>query len=337
MKNRKLNQNLTVVIAAFIFAVILYSGSRILRSNPESINTAELLNAQTSCNTSFFSIISPAGWNFTKSCLQNNLQIYSTDSRFLFFQPSTELNNAVTIKTPNSEIKDNTNLNWSINVTSSAKLIVMPRHIPGLTAPAWIRNGYTRQTTDDLSQIAQFSKRKNDQGLIGLYDIYTRNIGPGTVILQGASDATTPAYSMYLVALIPGTITTPTATPTPSPTPSRSPSPTPTANPSLPPANLLAIASQHVNPPADCWTVYRASDGWHLYNISPYFSVVVNGKTIKQHPGSDADLAWACGKDMTDVFNKGAKTAGVSGHGDKAHLSHSSATNKLKELRVPGY
>ncbi len=339
MKKQFFKENSKIIIAALLFTLLAYSTGSIINSKKLSLRKVTESSAQTSCDTSFFTISSPSGTAFSKNCIVANAQIYSTDTRYLFFQPQTNFANAATIRTPNTEIKDNVSLSWSINLTKPSTLYVLPRHIPGLNAPAWITNNYTRSTNNDLSQIAQYFKRKNDQGLIGIYDVFSKDVGAGTVNLYGASDTQNPGYSMYIVALVPIVgPATPVPTRTGSPLPTRSASPSPSGSTNQPPANLLAIAQQHVRPPTDCWTLYKhPTDGWHLYNVSDYFSVTIGSRVIKQHPGSDGDLAWACGKDMTDVFNKGARTAGVSGHGDKAHLSKSSAMTKLKSLQVPGY
>ncbi len=331
MQTKLLKQNLAIIIVTVLVTLLFYSAINVVRNQNVSLNQIDKSAAQAACNSSFFTINNPSGLTFTKGCLLDNTKIYSTDSRFFFFQPSTAVNNAAFVQTSNSDIKDSASLSWSITLNTAANIYIMPRHIPGFSAPTWITSNYTRQTNDDLSQITQFMKRKNDQGLIGLYDIFTRTVPAGTVTLSGASDAQHPAYSMYVVALVPtGAVGSPTTTPKTSATPGPSGS--------TPPANLVAIAQQHVHPPTDCWTIYHhATDGWHLYNLSDYYSVTIGTKVVKQHPGGDDDLTWACGKDMTEVFNKGAKTMGVSGHGDKVHITKSSAMNKLKTLQVPGF
>lgn len=94
----------------------------------------------------------------------------------------------------------------------------MPRKVPGINAPLWIRNGYTKITNDDFTNLTQFMKRKNNDGLIGLYDIYYKTVNPGTITLFGASDTQNPAYSMYIVAVVTnGNATTqPIRTPVPT-------------------------------------------------------------------------------------------------------------------------
>ncbi len=189
------------------------------------------------CDNSFFTVSGPVEYTFEKSCLQHNTQLYTTDNRFLFFQPDIPYKDLAFVRTPNSEIKDSTALTWSITLQTAARVYIMPRHIPGLSAPGWITGGYTRSTNNDLSQISQYVKRKNELGLIGLYDLYSKTVPAGTLTLYGAADSQNPAYSMYIVALSPiYSSPSPSPTLTPSPTPTRSPSPTPTPSPSASPS-----------------------------------------------------------------------------------------------------
>lgn len=72
------------------------------------------------------------------------------------------------------------------------------------SSPSWISQQYTKQTNDDFTNLQQFVMRKNDQGLIGLYDIYKKNtVSTGTANFSAASDTTTTAYSMYLISVKP--------------------------------------------------------------------------------------------------------------------------------------
>ncbi len=178
------------------------------------------------CDTSFITVNSPSGKSFGKACVAANSPIYSTDTRFLFFLPDT-FTEATYITTPNSEIKDDTNLSWSITTNKAATLYILPRKIPNLSPPSWITSGFSKQTNDDFSQINQFFKRKNEQGLIGLYDIYSKNINAGTAQLGPAADAQHAAYSMYIVALKATGSPSSTANPTQSITPTQPPNGTP--------------------------------------------------------------------------------------------------------------
>ncbi len=205
-----------------------------------SVTLIDSSTALTTCDSSFYTINPPAGYTFSKGCIADNKAIYSTDARFTFFLPEPEYNLLSFIQGPNNEIKDNPNLSWSITVSNPSKIHIMSRHIPGINAPAWIRNNYTRVTNDDLSQLIQYSKRKSNLGLIGLYDIYTRSVEPGTITLSAAGEANNPAYSMYIVALAhlatpspsPTIRVTPRPTPTQTVTPSSTNSPSPTSVPS---------------------------------------------------------------------------------------------------------
>ncbi len=159
--------------------------------------------------------------------------MYANENRYTIFQPSAQLNNLAYIRTPNVEIKDASTLNWSISLTQRARVYIMTRHIPGLNQiPTWVVGNYARQTNDDLSRINQYFLRKNEQGLIGLYDISSREVQPGTISFQSANAGLTTAYSMYIVALQPLTTTQ-----TPSPTPVNTSTPLPTISP--PPAGTV--------------------------------------------------------------------------------------------------
>ncbi len=176
------------------------------------------------CNKNAVSVQAP--FSTTVNCIADNGIMYLPDNQipsiFQFFAIQPTYQNAVFIQTPNTQIKDNTSLSWSVNTTSPGTLYLMTRHIPGISAPAWIRNNYNRLTNDDMSQVTQYFKRKNNQGLIGIYDIYAKDVNSGQINLQGASDAQSPAYSMYItvLALQSATATSnPTATTNPTNTP----------------------------------------------------------------------------------------------------------------------
>ncbi len=274
--------NLFVVISALLLCLIVYATLRTQKLDSD-LKKVDPLLAQTSCDTSVFAVLSPAGRSFAKSCIVPNGQIYSDDLRFRFFLPNETINNLAYVQTSNIDIKDSTTLSWSITTQRNGKLFLMTRHIPGLEqAPQWISQGFSKQTTTDLSHIDQFFKRKNEQGLIGLYDIYMKNIPAGTVQLGPASSLNSLAYSMYITAFSPNN-------PSASPTPTSSPTPTATPDP------LLEIAKQH-NKPTDCYTVYDNGTGRHLYDITTY---------IRLHPGVSGSIASACGADMTDRYNNG--------------------------------
>ncbi|MDQ3099581.1 MAG: right-handed parallel beta-helix repeat-containing protein [bacterium] len=162
-------------------------------------------NTSLGCNNnSFFSITSPSGFTFTKDCVGVNRDIYAGDNRFTFFQTHQYIQNISYVKTGNVAEKDSLTLSWSLNTTHPSQIYLMYRKIPGQGVPAWITQQYTKQTSNDFSNINQFVLRKNEQGLIGLYDIYKKNgVTIGTESFGPASDVTNKAFSMYFVALSP--------------------------------------------------------------------------------------------------------------------------------------
>lgn len=157
--------------------------------------------------TSSFSIQAGGGYTFTKSTLTTGKQMYINEPRFTFFGMPSFLQNIPYVQTSNVDIKADKNLHWSITLNQRSEVYVLYRKIPGAGIPAWLTDGYSRITTDDFSNINQFLLRKNDEGLIGLYDIYKTtpafNGSPTTVAFGPASDATHTAFSMYLVAVKP--------------------------------------------------------------------------------------------------------------------------------------
>ncbi len=178
------------------------------------------------CDTSFFTT------TMQKSCLVAGQQMYSDDSRFTFFNPASTYINLPYVQLGNASVKDLTTFDWGLTLQKAATVYIFTRHIPGIGVPNWISQNYTRGTTDDLSNINQYLLRKNEQGLIGLYDIWSKNYASGTnVQFHAASDAQNPAYSMYLVALKAssgGVVSVPTPVVTPTPTPNRTATPVPT-------------------------------------------------------------------------------------------------------------
>lgn len=211
-----------VIISAISLCIVMIG---IVVSNT---NLAQFLGSPQQKDTTFAAtcnknaVIVQASFNTTVNCIADNGVMYLPDNQvpslFQFFSIQSEYQNAVFIQTPNTEIKDNQSLSWSINLSTPATVYLMTRHIPGITAPQWIRSGYSRQTNDDMSQVIQYFKRKNGQGLIGLYDIYSKQVNASTVTFQGASDSQNPAYSMYMVVIALQNAPTSTATRTPTPT-----------------------------------------------------------------------------------------------------------------------
>lgn len=161
----------------------------------------QVSNTPVPSTSATYTIQAPSGYSFSKDFLGTGKEIYLNENRFSFFGLPAALQNISYIKTQNVGIKEDTALNWSITLNQSGKVYILYRKIPGQTAPNWIKNSYTKNTTDDYSSLQQFVMRKNDQGLIGLYDIYSKNYAAGSVPLGPASDATTTAYSMYVVGV----------------------------------------------------------------------------------------------------------------------------------------
>ncbi|MDQ3099580.1 MAG: polysaccharide lyase family 7 protein [bacterium] len=244
-------------------------------------------------------IQSPQGYTFTKSCLQKNGPIYSDDNRFTFFGFPPGYERDYYVKTGNISEKEDRNLNWSVSLVRPAQAYIIFRKIPGQQPPLWIRNQYTKLTNDDYTNLQQFILRKNDQGLIGLYDIYKKNgVSSGAVTFGPASDTNVLAYSMYMVAfkLAPAPTASPSITPAPSRTPSPTPIPTNVVNPppsggsSGLPSSILNLSTWKIQMP-----FYITGSSIDIfqpqltnYRIDPYFVVdqagvrfraPVNGKT----------------------------------------------------------
>ncbi len=198
--------SLVTLLGLSVFGVV---GSKTL--NVAFLQTYPRVEA--ACDTSFFTVNAPKG------CITANAVMYSDDSRFVFFNPAPPYVNLPYIQLGNVGVKDAPNFDWGLALQKSATVYIFTRHIPGIGVPSWISQTYTRKTTDDLSTINQYLLRKNDQGLIGLYDIWSKNYVAGTnVQFHAAGDAQNPAYSMYLVALA-GIGSSVSSTPSPTSTP----------------------------------------------------------------------------------------------------------------------
>jgi hypothetical protein len=210
------------VVAAILITIIIASQTKLLPLQ-------ELSNAAI-CDTSFFTV---SNTTFQKNCLTIAAPIYLNRTDYTLFSIPSQLQSATFIKTPNTEIKDNPNLSFTVTVNRPSTVYVMPRHIPNTTAPSWITSAYQRLTNDDMSNLSQYLQRKNESGLLGLYDIYKKDIPTGTIQFRAASNTGELAYSMYLIALVPNTNSSPTLAPTS--TPIRTASPIPTAFRTSPP------------------------------------------------------------------------------------------------------
>ncbi len=225
-----------IILCTFVVLTLLYFfllSLRVQTQNRVSQADASLAQSDTCGILGLGSISSPTGYSFTFSCTQNNLQQYEGDARFSFFQLTPSYASLPYVKTPNSAIKDLPGLTWSMQLNRPSQLYLFFRRIPGVTpiAPSWAAN-YSRITPDGYSDLTKFMLRKsNENGLIGLYDIWKSNSAniSGQINFGAASDTvqSRPAYSMYIVGIRPSSNATATA----SPNVTNSPSPTP--NPSL--------------------------------------------------------------------------------------------------------
>lgn len=155
------------------------------------------------------SVNGPSGYSFSLSCAISGALQYHNESRFSFFQLSPPYSSLLYVKTPNSEVKDLSNLAWNINVTRPSQLYLFFRRIPGIppTVPAWA-SSYQRITPDGYSELNRYLLRKNEENsLIGLYDIWQSNSSDitGRVNFGPASNdvVNAPAYSMYIVGIKP--------------------------------------------------------------------------------------------------------------------------------------
>ncbi|MDQ3098638.1 MAG: hypothetical protein M3Q44_02735 [bacterium] len=163
-----------------------------------------------------YTIIQPAKYKFTKNCLHIPNQIYSDDTRFTFFNLPPYLRNISYVRTGNILEKEDKQLQWSVVLPQRADVYILYRKIPGQTPPLWIRNSYEKVTPNNFIELITYALRKNDLGLIGVYDIYKYRglIGVpkpahlpipngvvGTVQFGPATDTSVTAYSMYIVAI----------------------------------------------------------------------------------------------------------------------------------------
>ncbi len=164
-----------------------------------------------------YTINQPQNYTFSKACLFVPNQIYTDDNRFTFFNLPPYLRNISYIKTPNFSVKEDKQLQWSISLHQRADVYIMYRKIPGQNPPAWIKDNYQKVTPDNFVELITYALRRNELGLIGVYDIYKyrkvttqtnqRQLLPlptgttGQVSFGPASDNTVTAYSMYVVAV----------------------------------------------------------------------------------------------------------------------------------------
>ncbi|MDQ3099707.1 MAG: hypothetical protein M3Q44_08235 [bacterium] len=161
---------------------------------------------------SFFTVQMPAQYSYSKSCLKVPNLMYNDDNRFSIFNLPSYLTEIPFIITGNASIKESKTLNWSINLTRRSRIYILYRKIPDQSVPSWITQKFSKLTPNEFVNLPTFALRKNDQGLIGVYDIYkypasdlaSQTPGSiGTVNFGPASDGATTAYSMYIVGVEP--------------------------------------------------------------------------------------------------------------------------------------
>jgi hypothetical protein len=273
------NIHLVTIILVLLLSVVVY----VFATGADVTKLARqysLLGAA-GCDTSFFNISPPPGQTFSAGCLEGNTQLYGTDNRYSIYRMPTYINNATYIKTSNSEIMHDQNLSWSITLNKPATVYIMSRHIPGVSAPDWIADDYQRRTDDAMNNIDQYLSRKNSSNLIGEYDIYSKEYPATNVTFFGAGDTTTPAYSMYVVALQPfdsnpdgdGGSTNPTPTPRPGTT--NPPNPTNPPNTTAPPTTT----SPPVSGDFPCGKFPNANPGCINVSYQSWFDNVAASET----------------------------------------------------------
>ncbi|MDQ3099357.1 MAG: hypothetical protein M3Q44_06430 [bacterium] len=140
-------------------------------------------------------------------CLLPGTIMYQQENRFTFFNTPSSLQGRqiAFIKTENIAMKANPQLSWNVQITRPADFYVFYRKIPGQTFPSWL-SSYTKVTSDNYSNLLSFLLRKNDQGLIGVYDIYKKTLNNASSVSLGpASSASGEAFSMYIAGVSPQT------------------------------------------------------------------------------------------------------------------------------------
>ncbi len=211
---------IALVSITYISLLSRFQESRVLQ-DPDNIN------AQTACNTGIFDFTYiPQGVSMSKGCVQANAYMYTGDSRFVFFDAPGGSGilpkGHPFVQTENVSIKDNGALTWGIRLNAPADVYVYYRRAlePSSTQiPAWLTDGYTTVTGTspiNINNLPSYLMRKNDFGLIGLYDAYKISGTAGRTFTFGAaSKPGISALSMYIVAVV-GTSPTPTPSPTQS-------------------------------------------------------------------------------------------------------------------------
>lgn len=185
-------------------------GNSIPQGITYDIGAYEVKNTQptptpTDCSgTNAYSVIQSHGYTATKSCLTLSSTLYSDDSRFTYFSIPETLKNISIVKTGNINEKSDLGFSLTIKAVANIKIYVMYRKIPGQQIPSWIDENFSKITPEGYENLPSFILRKNDQGLIGVYDIYQSKIklSPNESITLGpASDANNTAFSMYLIGI----------------------------------------------------------------------------------------------------------------------------------------
>ncbi|MDQ3099491.1 MAG: hypothetical protein M3Q44_07135 [bacterium] len=219
-----MNKRILSFLVAAVCLVVIYS----------LINT-QVSAQSTACSQSVLNVIgarSFSGPSYTTqvACLLEGSSMYLDDLRFQFFKVGSVFQgkSIAFIKTNNLGIKDSTTLSWNANITQSASVYVLYRKIEGQVRPSWL-SSYTKLSANSFADLSTFLLRKNEQGLLGVYDVYQYNgATPGTVTFGPASSSIQSAFSMYLVAVVPKSANqtaSPAVTSTPAGTPTVTPGP----------------------------------------------------------------------------------------------------------------
>ncbi|MDQ3098750.1 MAG: hypothetical protein M3Q44_03320 [bacterium] len=334
MENKK--NHLFVVLIAVVLTALCASSIKYLPSNllsnlrgfDRSLAQSVSCTSQTLAVIGNRTVTGSQTFQTEVGCVQTGQNIYLNDPQYTFHQmPSSLSSKAVAyIKTPNAQIMNVAGISWNVQITAPSDVYVFYRKIPSAPAlqpPTWITSAYTKQTPDTLSSIAPFLLRKNNNnGLLGIYDIYKLNSAtPGIVNFGSALPANNSfAYSMYIVGVV-GTAPTPscnpgidcgndgspnptqTATPTRTASPTQTATPTsgPTAPPSVPPISGDFPCGKFPNAGAGCMPVSYQSWFDNVPASATTMSVSYTPRLLHQH--------YECNVPQTRANGQGLKQA----------------------------
>jgi hypothetical protein len=307
MRNRGLDHLLVVSIALFVtvagFAVAKVSPRLLL-----GIRGLDLSKAAVSCSSTALSaigartIVSGSTFQTQVGCVQEGQAIYLDDASYIFSQvPSSLASRPIAyIKTPNTEIMNDVDMSWRVQITRASEVYVFYRKIPGqnIQPPTWITSSYDKITPDSFSNLSPFLVRENTNNppLKGLYDVYKyRNTSVTGALTFGKAipENSSSAYSMYIIGVVP-VPTTPTNSPTvrptsitttrPSATPIRTSTPAPTTpTTTLPPVSGDFPCGKFPNANPGCMNVSFQSWFDNVPASSQTLSVNYTPRLLHQH------------------------------------------------------